>query len=83
MLEHPSSRSVRLLALIACGTLSCVAPGGGRPSTFSGPQPQSSYPPRDLQTVRPQTRAERSGFTETSTYADVVAFIDSLKSSPQ
>ena len=33
-------------------------------------------------TVRPQTRAERSGFTETSTYNDVVAFIDSLKGSP-
>ncbi len=26
----------------------------------------------------PQTRAERSGFTETSTHADVVAFLDSL-----
>ena len=29
--------------------------------------------------VLPRTRAERSGFTETSRYADVVAFLDSLK----
>jgi hypothetical protein len=35
----------------------------------------------DLSRRRPQTRAERSGFTETSTYADVMAFIDSLKTS--
>ena len=27
----------------------------------------------------PRTRAERSGYTETSTHADVVAFLDSLK----
>ena len=38
-----------------------------------------SYPPRNLATLHPQTRAERSSFTETSTYADVMAFIDSLK----
>ncbi|MGH7563075.1 MAG: M14 family metallopeptidase [Gemmatimonadota bacterium] len=28
--------------------------------------------------VRPQTRAERTGYRETSSYADVVAFLDSL-----
>jgi hypothetical protein len=39
----------------------------------------AAYPPRDLQTVRPQTRAERGGFTETSRHADVMAFIDSLR----
>ena len=33
----------------------------------------------NLSVVRPQTRAERSGFTETSTPADVRAFIDSLR----
>jgi hypothetical protein len=31
--------------------------------------------------VAPFTRAERTGFRETSTYADVVAFIDSLRAS--
>jgi hypothetical protein len=31
------------------------------------------------QTPRPLTRAERSGFTETSTHADVIAFLDSLR----
>ena len=39
----------------------------------------SAYPPRNLADLRPQTRAERSGFTETSRHADVIAFIDSLK----
>ena len=29
--------------------------------------------------AKPQTRAERSGYTETSHYADVIAFIDSLR----
>jgi len=59
------------LLLAACG-----APG---PSTQSGPEPYGIYPPRDLRSRRPLTRAERSGFSETSRYADVVAFIDSLK----
>ena len=58
---------------VACGS------GGTR---AVGPQPISAYPPRDIQSARPQTRAERSGFTQTSTYADVIAFIDSIKASP-
>ena len=45
----------------------------------SGPQTLGSYPPRDLINRRPLTRAERSSFSETSLYADVVAFIDTLK----
>ena len=49
--------------------------GGGR-VTYTAP---GVYPPRDLTSTRPQTRAERSGFTETSTHADVVAFLDSLR----
>lgn len=38
--------------------------------------PQPVLPGPDL---LPQTRAERSGFTETSRYADVVQFLDSLR----
>ena len=40
---------------------------------------RGAYPPRNLQELRPLTRPERTGFTETSTYADVMAFIDSLR----
>jgi len=62
---------------VGCGAAATRVPG----PSVAGPQPQSAYPPRDLQTARPHTRAERSGFTETSSYADVMAFIDSLKTS--
>ncbi|HKY59659.1 MAG TPA: M14 family metallopeptidase [Gemmatimonadota bacterium] len=37
-------------------------------------------PPGERPAVRPQTRAERSGYHETSRYADVIAFLDSLES---
>jgi hypothetical protein len=68
-------RNTRLaLALV---TVAACAPAGPRTST--GPAPISAYPPRDLERVSPRTRAERSGFTETSTHADVMAFLDSLK----
>jgi hypothetical protein len=71
-------RPALLLALAA------FAPGcasGGSSSSGSAPRGGAvygAYPPRNLQNRHPQTRAERSGFTETSTYADVVAFVDSL-----
>jgi len=55
--------------LCACAT------GGGR---TAGPQGLSSYPPRDIRSATPLTRPERTGFRETSTRADVVAFLDSL-----
>ena len=55
------------------------ASGGGPVSANTGARPISAYPPRNLPDLRPQTRAERSGFRETSLHADVVAFIDSLK----
>ncbi|MEX1186073.1 MAG: M14 family metallopeptidase [Gemmatimonadaceae bacterium] len=44
--------------------------------TASGSAPLPAAVDRAL---LPQTRAERSGYTETSRYADVVAFIDSLQ----
>ncbi len=68
------SRGVALgigLLIAACATT------GGR---TSGGQPIiSAYPPRDLQSVTPKTRPERSGYQETSTHADVIAFLDTLK----
>jgi hypothetical protein len=41
--------------------------------------PQARYQPSHLDGKRPLTRAERTNFAETSLYADVVQFIDSLK----
>lgn len=67
----------RRVLVTGCLTGACSTAGG--PRAPSGPQPISSYPPRDLQQARPQTRAERSGFRETSSHADVMAFIDTLK----
>ena len=61
--------------LVSCGG---GATSGG-PNLRAGPDPYGIYPPRDLNNRRPLTRAERTGFSETSRYADVTAFLDSLK----
>jgi hypothetical protein len=58
------------LAGLACATT---------PGNVNAPPVPGAYPPRNLAQLRPQTRPERTGFTETSTYADVQAFIDSLR----
>jgi len=55
-------------ALLAAGA--CTHGGPGRASRIHFPLDRSAAP---------ATRAERTGFTETSTYADVIAFIDSLQ----
>lgn len=56
-------RLVPALALLLCA-------GGCAPAVPAGsPGPDPGLP---------RTRAERSGYTETSTYADVVGFVDSL-----
>jgi hypothetical protein len=55
--------------------LSCAT----APRYQTTPAIRGAYPPRNLQELRPLTRPERTGFTETSTYADVMAFIDSLR----
>ena len=70
-------RLIGLSAALFLGT-ACSA---GAPRSTIGPEPYGIYPPRDLQSRRPLTRPERTGFSETSRYADVMAFIDSLKSS--
>ena len=49
------------------------------PRRTSPPPVRGSYPPRDLSALRPLTRPERTDFLETSTHADVMAFIDSLR----
>ena len=63
-IAHPAIR-VAAVAL-ALGALACASP----PRATSGP---------NATRLRPLTRAERSNFTETSTHADVMAFIDSLR----
>jgi hypothetical protein len=65
------TRAVFVIAVAAC------AGGGG--GTAPAPAPLGSYPPRDLAKRRPLTRAEASGFTETSTYADVMTFVEMLR----
>jgi hypothetical protein len=55
----------------------CVSSGGPAAANTGG-RPISAYPPRNLADLKPQTRAERTSFRETSRHADVVAFIDSL-----
>jgi len=62
---------------VLCALAACSA--SSTPGVPSGPVRYGIYPPRDLQNRRPLTRAERSGFTETSRYSDVMAFIDTLK----
>src|SRR5689334_24202741 len=64
----------RFFRLIGVLTLSACA---GRGVNMSAPV--GAYPPRDLAGRRPLTRAEASGFTETSSYADVMVFIEALR----
>ena len=61
-------RAILLVALAAC---SASAPPAAPPM-------RSRYP-GNLERARPLTRAERTNFGETSRYADVVQFIDSLR----
>jgi len=63
-------------AVLVIAAAACAGAGGGM---ASAPAPLGSYPPRDLAKRRPLTRAEASGFTETSTYADVMTFIETLR----
>jgi hypothetical protein len=62
----------RVLALLL------VVAASGCASTPAAVPTRSRYP-GDLARARPLTRAEHTNFTETSHYADVVQFIDSLR----
>jgi hypothetical protein len=65
---------IRLRVLLAASVLTaCAGHVAGIPS------PLGSYPPRDLANRRPLTRAEVSGFTETSSYQDVMVFVEALR----
>jgi hypothetical protein len=64
----------RVLLLVAVAA--CAGAGAAR---STAPAPLGAYPPRDLTNRRPLTRAEASGFMETSTYQDVMVFIESLR----
>ncbi|HMA25923.1 MAG TPA: M14 family metallopeptidase, partial [Gemmatimonadaceae bacterium] len=67
-------RAVLLLALSCAGVLTAQQPT----DNYSIPA-KSRYTLQSFVGKRPLTRAERTNFTETSHYDDVVAFIDSLK----
>ena len=66
----------RFAPFVALATCACA--GSGVSGALSAP---GAYPPRDLAERRPLTRAEVSGFTETSTYTDVMTFIEALRAS--
>ena len=74
---------MRKFAVLALAIVACTSggSGGGANTTPVGPAPGGIYPPRDLMTRRPLTRPEKTSFTETSRYADVMLFLDSLKAS--
>ena len=66
----PSSR----FGLFALVTLAACAQTGKQVAN-----PRTHYLTQSFASIRPLTRAERSNFTETSHYDDVIRFIDSLK----
>jgi hypothetical protein len=55
------------VALLATAALGCASTPAGSPNSGAGPR----------------TRAERTNYLETSRYADVIAFLDSLKGRPE
>jgi zinc carboxypeptidase len=82
--------SAAVLAAALLGAGACTGSstaGGSGPAAAGRPQPAAAGRPAtqtgvyrvDVDRVRPLTRAERSRFTETSSYDDVRRFIDSLR----
>jgi hypothetical protein len=74
--------SLSLGALVACagGGAGSAAPAAASPNaTAAGPSLPPSVPPSVTDPRLPRTRAERTRYTETSHYDDVIAFIDSLR----
>lgn len=66
---------VRVTAVIAAVS----AAWGCAPQTLATANGTAPLPAAIAAEILPRTRAERSNYTETSRYADVVAFIDSLQ----
>lgn len=67
--------------IVTAGLAAAVLLAAGGCAPNSGPRlvPAPGGQPRVTPQGVPLTRAERSGYRETSTYADVVAFLDSLE----
>ena len=89
MRRVPTTIAAVLVAAVVAAAGACAggAPAGGpAPAAAGRPQPapagraatQTGVYRVDLARTRPLTRAERSRFTETSSYDDVRRFIDSL-----
>jgi len=70
--------SVRSLSILAAIASSAGVLSAQHVDRYSIPS-QSRYSLQSFAGKKPLTRAERSGFTETSHYDDVVTFIDSLR----
>ncbi|HEY5219806.1 MAG TPA: M14 family metallopeptidase [Gemmatimonadaceae bacterium] len=91
----PPRSSARFLTPLIAAALVASCGGGGTPAGGPAPgRRPSPFPqqrtavslvnihaiyPTDFSNRRPLTRAERTNFTETSHYSDVITFIDSLK----
>src|SRR3954464_7187153 len=71
-------RRVALLLAVIAGT-PLVAPAAQQPTDEDTIPAKSKYTTQSYAGKRPLTRAERTNFTETSHYDDVVMFLDSLK----
>jgi hypothetical protein len=72
-----ASRAIAGASLVVLSALACGGTAGAPPAPNAGTV--ASLPPAVTDPRWPRTRAERSNYTETSHYADVVAFIDSLQ----
>jgi hypothetical protein len=70
---------MRGLTLFAVATLSARAAFAQQPEDTHSIPAKSRYNLESFKGKRPLTRAERTNFTETSHYDDVITFIDSLK----
>ncbi len=70
---------MRGLMLFAVAALSARAAVAQQPEDTHSIPAKSRYNLASFKGKRPLTRAERTNFTETSHYDDVIAFIDSLK----
>ncbi|MDQ3515492.1 MAG: hypothetical protein M3403_01770, partial [Gemmatimonadota bacterium] len=63
---------------LGLAALAAVAAAGCAPQTHTNPAGRALPAAVDRERL-PRTRAERSNYTETSRYADVLAFVDSLQ----
>jgi zinc carboxypeptidase len=90
VIRVPATSAAVLAAALLAAASACAGgstAAGSDPAAARRPQPAAAGRPAtqtgvyrvDLDRVRPLTRAERSRFTETSSYDDVRRFIDSLR----